>query len=928
MKNSKILTSTLVAAATAFAIPSFAEDTDTTDASKIILINFDSSTGTGTSSVTTGTWNALTGESGSSSSLVFSDGTSGAGSISWSSANTWSYTTNVTDGILKGYLDDGNSGAIISVASSFLTCDVTIYCATDTASGNFTAKTVNGTTYTYSNNTVAEGSDSWGTSQLATITESSSGNAITISGVNGTLSISGGAKSGNARGGIAALQIVDTYTGTKTSVTASGTALTWTNSALGESSWTNSTSTAGTYAEFNLTAATAVNVSETGITTDAIMATGNGALTLSGSAVSLINAAKVFTTSSDASIVVQNELVFENGGSVSGNVSFADSGKLNIKGGTLSASILSGIVAEVAEGATLDFGNTSSQVSATVSGAGTVKYTSTSSGHGGAVSLGDGFTGTLEYSGKFQTTNSAAGSANAKIALSDGSMWGDGTLANAIYFQGDYQLGDSTATTFTLSGVITSADGTTVTVGGTSPNVTFSGLSAQFSTFAISSGNATVSQGTAFSASTLNISGGTLNVNGTANVSGALTAAGGSGNLVLGQSGTFTAGSLVLSGTTASLTFKKASNASSASYSVGEVSTTNTDSTRALTIDEGVSVSASTFTNGWGLKTLTVNGELSVSGEMRYSTGSVENTITGTGVINTGTFTIANAGTYILDGGVRVNIGSGGLATNTSSQWGYSLQAKTATLGASADWSTSQAIKLGSATGTTFNTESGTSSETGYTITLSGALSDAESGTAGKIIKDGAGTLKLSGENTFSGGILINKGTVEAASASALGTGELTISAGALLTVSAAATLSSNLNLFVEGDGTTALISNDETSGNALTTSSGTIIYVDISGLNSTTTETLETTVADSLVLTLASATALSVTDGTSFKIGAWGGDEQATWTDSEVWDASTATFANGILTVAAIPEPSAFGLLASIGALAFAVSRRRRSRS
>jgi autotransporter-associated beta strand protein len=67
---------------------------------------------------------------------------------------------------------------------------------------------------------------------------------------------------------------------------------------------------------------------------------------------------------------------------------------------------------------------------------------------------------------------------------------------------------------------------------------------------------------------------------------------------------------------------------------------------------------------------------------------------------------------------------------------------------------------------------------TGGDLTLSGVLSDA-AGVHG-IIKAGAGTLTVSGTNTFTGSSTINGGTVLVNSAANLGTGSLTINAGTL----------------------------------------------------------------------------------------------------------------------------------------------------
>jgi len=73
-------------------------------------------------------------------------------------------------------------------------------------------------------------------------------------------------------------------------------------------------------------------------------------------------------------------------------------------------------------------------------------------------------------------------------------------------------------------------------------------------------------------------------------------------------------------------------------------------------------------------------------------------------------------------------------------------------------------------------------------MTISGAISGVggdQSGTTTSVFKDGSGSLTLSGANTYSGATLINAGTLVAASTNALGSGAVTVSAGATLRLDA-----------------------------------------------------------------------------------------------------------------------------------------------
>jgi autotransporter-associated beta strand protein len=74
-------------------------------------------------------------------------------------------------------------------------------------------------------------------------------------------------------------------------------------------------------------------------------------------------------------------------------------------------------------------------------------------------------------------------------------------------------------------------------------------------------------------------------------------------------------------------------------------------------------------------------------------------------------------------------------------------------------------------------------------ITISGVVGT----TAGSLAKDGAGMLTLNGNNTYSGGTTLSVGTLNINNASAIGTGTLTISGGALDNTSGASiTLTTN----------------------------------------------------------------------------------------------------------------------------------------
>ena len=141
--------------------------------------------------------------------------------LTWSCANLYSTAGSIANGtFMQGYLDDGGNQARISVSGiPYATYDVIVYCATDNAGMAFKAKQVNGVYYKWDDATktvVSEGvgaTDTWGSANVAVGAAVYGSNAIRINGLTGALSIVGGTKSDNARGCIAAIQIMPTGEG-------------------------------------------------------------------------------------------------------------------------------------------------------------------------------------------------------------------------------------------------------------------------------------------------------------------------------------------------------------------------------------------------------------------------------------------------------------------------------------------------------------------------------------------------------------------------------------------------------------------------------------------------------------------------------------------------------------------------------------------
>ena len=240
-------------------------------------------------------WNQFSGASQSTAqNLKDNNGDAIGATVTWSSKNTWrgGDTPSTGDGqMLKGYLDDG-SGITINVSGvDFLTYGVYIYCNTDTANGNFSAKTVNGVSYTWNGTSTVAGSAAWGaTGTFGQAVEGT--NTLYVEGqTSPNLSITAPSNTSGSgtRGCIAGIQIVNTYEGVKISATLDGTSSSeWTSSQLGDAAWTDSADGAGTYASINVTNGPGALTIADGETrhTDAILLTG-GNLTISGGTLSL-----------------------------------------------------------------------------------------------------------------------------------------------------------------------------------------------------------------------------------------------------------------------------------------------------------------------------------------------------------------------------------------------------------------------------------------------------------------------------------------------------------------------------------------------------------------------------------------------------------------------------------------------------------------
>jgi autotransporter-associated beta strand protein len=148
-------------------------------------------------------------------------------------------------------------------------------------------------------------------------------------------------------------------------------------------------------------------------------------------------------------------------------------------------------------------------------------------------------------------------------------------------------------------------------------------------------------------------------------------------------------------------------------------------------------------------------------------------TVTANGIqfgSESGTYDTASSASLSLSGG-SLYVGAQGIARGSAAgDLAVTIQLEGGMLGASQNWNSSLDMGLGIAGGgVTILAQD--SAGTARNITLSGNLSD-DGEVSGSLTKTGSGTLTLGGANTFTGGLIIQNGTVEAKTTNAaLGAG-------------------------------------------------------------------------------------------------------------------------------------------------------------
>ncbi|MDH4445967.1 MAG: autotransporter-associated beta strand repeat-containing protein [Akkermansiaceae bacterium] len=306
-------------------------------------------------------------------------------------------------------------------------------------------------------------------------------------------------------------------------------------------------------------------------------------------------------------------------------------------------------------------------------------------------------------------------------------------------------------------------------------------------TFTITPGNAlgyyinSTSQNVAY-----NLSGGTVSVNGNAITPGVSNA-----HLGIGNGTGVNTSALNVSGT-------GVLSVGTATTKSGEIRIANTTASNGTLNVTGGTVTVGTGSAANQIYFFKAGSGAGFTSAMTQSAGTVTaNGIQFGGSTGATTYDGSSAANLTLSGG-SLYIGAAGITKGTdAATLAATIKLQGGTLGAEQNWTSSLNMQLGATSGgPTFQAASGAA--VSRNITLSGILSN-DTSVSGTLTKTGAGTLTLSGANTFSGGLTIKNGTVNAlVSSDALGSGTVTLggvgSTGGILLVGRAFTNNFTVN--------------------------------------------------------------------------------------------------------------------------------------
>ena len=362
--------------------------------------------------------------------------------------------------------------------------------------------------------------------------------------------------------------------------------------------------------------------------------------------------------------------------------------------------------------------------------------------------------------------------------------------------------------TLTLSGANTYTD--TTVLAGTLTATGGSNRLGTTGTVTINSGATVNLSGNAQTFATLNGVGSLTNIGGinigSGTFSGVISGTGGTlekvgaGTLTLSGANTYTGGTTLTAGTLAA--------GSNTAFGTGALTlnggTLQASGTRAMT--NSVSVTSDFSIGGGASDNLTLSGAINLGGASRTlnvnSAGSttLSGAISNGGLAKAGTGSLTLSGPNTYAGGTSLTAGTLAAGNNTAFGTGTltlnggTLQASVAARTLSNAIAVGNDFAIGGTLGLTLSggVDLGGATRT-LTVTNTGGTTLSGSITNGGLAKAGAGTLTLSGANTYAGGTTLTAGTLAAGSNTAFGTGTLTLNGGTLQASGVARTLSNNV---------------------------------------------------------------------------------------------------------------------------------------
>jgi autotransporter-associated beta strand protein len=355
----------------------------------------------------------------------------------------------------------------------------------------------------------------------------------------------------------------------------------------------------------------------------------------------------------------------------------------------------------------------------------------------------------LGYSGNFSLTFESASTTTETLTLGggiSGTFGGSSVTFGDPSNQLDIDLG-STGQTFTIAtgdtlsvlNTITDTGSLTVAGGGT---LTLSGANTYSGGTTLSAGQLNINSATAIGTGTFTINGGTID-----NTSGSAIILSNNNPQVWNQSFTFNGTDNLNLGTGAVLMG-------------GNITITTNAGELAVGGDIGDGGNGFKLTQSGSNGTLTLSGNNTFSGGTTFTSGGTA------GQLNINSATALGTGTFTVNTGSTIDNTSGSAITltdNNAIHWNGNF-----TFAGSND------LNLG--TGDVTMSSSHTLTVAGAALTFGGVIS----GSGDKATKNGGGTLVLTGDNTYSGGLTLSAGTIDINNAGALGTGTFTINGGAI----------------------------------------------------------------------------------------------------------------------------------------------------